>query len=1659
MRRTLCIGLFILISQFLFGQDDILDMTKSIEPIEPSAAALGKYGTYPVNYSSGLPNIEIPIYTVRSGDLQIPIKLSYHGGGIQVSEDASWVGLGWSLSYGGEITRQVNGRPDVASELSRAPSSGEIVDYMDAYPKEFHSTYLMNLVNEDGGESNMRDVFHFNLSGGSGQFVYDDNGFPLQIPFGDYKIDFNGAAKNTIILPNGTKYEFTNTDQTQISPMHSSFSDFISTWKVSRISSATGIDEINYSYQPDGTITKQSLYSYEGFVSVETENDGYPKPATKIALTNGKNSQRVTSKKPQTIEFPNGRVSFVLGARDDIYCDISTEYQDKRLQKLDEILVEEKINGDYIVKERYVFTYSYVQSGTVKDPRDPSKIHPNYLKLKLDRVTKYDKLYSEEDGIVIADFNYYESGKYPTKDSYSVDYWGFYNGVSNSTPIPLTTLGQSGATGTISTNIGGADRDVIASKAQISSLKTITYPTGGKTTFRWESNRSGADEPVVTPSSKYTVISVCGNKNKKTCSDPETSPTLEEMESPEFVFDNGSVSETFTNYIGQSVDLIYYIEQHIDYEHQHNKYDKGRLILKDLTSNTTILDYYIRNNGTQIKNVYLNQNHRYYVEATSNCENLTACLSFEYNSYDPNDNKYNYPVGGLRVSAIENYDSDDAIISKKVFTYKVPDTERSSGFLTSRKIKTYVDIKKSSKVVTINGSQTDGAPGRCSNEITTTTLACSNAVCGMSSNTVTYQYVQVFDIDELGNNNGYTEYEFDVCEDDFISDHHPVVSKSWNRGQLKRESIYEKGSDSYTKAKETFNYYSIDKSINNDVRNLKVVRGLQFENYCDYFNIDVTVHYFYVPLNYYYSQKWKHRDSTETIIFDKIQDSLVNKQYFYYDSNNYSFPNRETTIGSTGEIIESITKYPLDYIDGISSVSDDNVQHTAVMQKMKSNNMLALPIETIKKSGEIFLEARHNDYNETSDHINLTKIYVQKNTNLLGSNNITYPNQSDLSLLYNTDGKIKQALGITGILSTYWWGYENQFTVAKIVNLKDSEISASLQSLLNQLDDYTLLSTTDKENLKALNANIRAALPDDAQISTYTYSPLTGMTSQTDPNGITNYYEYDRLGRLLRVLNQDNKIVKEYFNHYHNGVAYPNRLRSSVINITQPTNGKITPGSMKLDPDQSQNFQIAPNANYKVKNVIIDGITKGPIQSFTLAGDQDHSVSAEMELVSYKITASSGSNGSITPTAMVTHGSSKTFTMTPSTGYKVKRVLVDNVSVGVKTSYSFSNVIKPHSISVEFETILLDLSTSSGSGGSISASSKVSYGSNGVVTITPNTGYHISNVSANRSYTVSGNTYTFQNVTSGVSITATFAIDQIDLITSSGSGGSISASSKVSYGSSGVVTITPNTGYHISNVNANQAYSKSGNNYTFSNVTSRVEIHVDFAIDTFEISSTHGGNGEGFIAGCGTVNYGSIRQVLIEPDQGSLIDNVKIDGVSQGSINSYMFRNITDHHSIHVDFVIQTYELRSSQSGGGSITSSATIASGGSKTFTISASSGFNLSDVLVDGVSQGAISSYTFSGVNSDHTIHAIFEKQPFRIHSNWTGDGTITRTQYVEPGGNVTFEIRSSVYVKKNFSVYVDGYCMGAIYSYTFSNVTSNHEIFVDFTDTCGGDGGEGM
>jgi hypothetical protein len=56
--------------------------------------------------------------------------------------------------------------------------------------------------------------------------------------------------------------------------------------------------------------------------------------------------------------------------------------------------------------------------------------------------------------------------------------------------------------------------------------------------------------------------------------------------------------------------------------------------------------------------------------------------------------------------------------------------------------------------------------------------------------------------------------------------------------------------------------------------------------------------------------------------------------------------------------------------------------------------------------------------------------------------------------------------------------------------------------------------------------------PEDAEMTTYTYIPLVGISSITDINNRVSNYQYDALSRLWLIRDDQGNIVKKYCYNY-----------------------------------------------------------------------------------------------------------------------------------------------------------------------------------------------------------------------------------------------------------------------------------------------------------------------------------------------------------------------------------------------------------------------------------------------------------------------------------------------------------------------------------------------
>ncbi len=153
-----------------------------------------------------------------------------------------------------------------------------------------------------------------------------------------------------------------------------------------------------------------------------------------------------------------------------------------------------------------------------------------------------------------------------------------------------------------------------------------------------------------------------------------------------------------------------------------------------------------------------------------------------------------------------------------------------------------------------------------------------------------------------------------------------------------------------------------------------------------------------------------------------------------------------------------------------------------------------------------------------------------------------------------------------------------------------------------------------------------------------------------------------------------------------------------------------------------------------------------------------------------------------------------------------------------------------------------------------------------------------------------------------------------------------------------------------------------------------------------------------------TVIGGDNSFFSITADPGYAISDVLVDDVSQGAVSSYNFINVQTDHTISASFIV-VYTITASAGSGGSILPSGDVSvnEGDNRSFTINSDNGYIIFDVLVDDVSQGAIDSYNFINVQTDHTISAIFSATGIDSTYRYAWNDNIGWIDFGYPAGNV--------------------------------------------------------
>ena len=304
------------------------------------------------------------------------------------------------------------------------------------------------------------------------------------------------------------------------------------------------------------------------------------------------------------------------------------------------------------------------------------------------------------------------------------------------------------------------------------------------------------------------------------------------------------------------------------------------------------------------------------------------------------------------------------------------------------------------------------------------------------------------------------------------------------------------------------------------------------------------------------------------------------------------------------------------------------------------------------------------------------------------------------------------------------------------------------------------------------------------------------------------------------------------------------------------------------------------------------GVALDSLGNIFIADASNNRIRKVSESILCSVSLTPGQHGSINGPTQVNYGSMPSYQFVPDTGYHVTGATVNGVQIGALPGYSYSSWITSNqALTVSFAINVYTVSFSAGANGSISpsASQSVNHGASATtVTASANAGYHLVNwTDAGGAVLGTAPALTLTNVTGNLSARANFAFNTYSITTSAAANGAISASQTVNQGAnSAPVTVTPNAGYHIAWVKADNV-SQTVNNQksfsiSFSAVSANHTVSASFTPDTGPkldltlVSSTGGAgtvnsNPAGIACATGTCSayFGSGTGVTLMPSAGA----------------------------------------------------------------------------------------------------------------------------------------------------------------------------------------------
>jgi hypothetical protein len=1109
-------------------------------PTSPEAALLGRFGDIPIGYYTGTAGISIPLYTIKEAGVEIPIKLDYHSSGIKVADEATWVGLGWSLAPEGTIIQEIRGKKDdeddnlqqnqFPSEYNAFKSRVNNVSgvYYSAFQTGDCDKYPPNAgmscvtladdpykilfsLSEGNGQP---DIYHYNFAGYSGKFYINPE--TSQVVLIDKKEDITFEKINNggwiVKTLDGSAFHF-NDIETSHAWVITELSGI--TYKLSKIYFNNG-KSANFTYQDE-----QSLSRYYNETTVLDDHYSclncpipfWPQSSSDFTYGNKKTLTKITTS--------DVTINFNLEDRDDIIS--SNQNIVKRLKSIDilSLVTNKKIKS-------FEFGYSYFPYNSVGKPTDSyTAEHETALgkRLKLDSIKEigYDI-----NGLAITskpahEFNYDLSITMPLRNSFAVDFWGYYNGEYNDKLLPDLAYFDFPSNNfykdlyPLTYNYTGANRYTNNSFSGAYMLNTIKYPTGGFSEFEYEpnsfTNQFIPNSEQINISDKLVILQDQNYSNNTTTSNFElTKTTIISF-----------VNSIYDGYIGSQNPVAALTPQQMA-----GSFIQLRKV--DMTNGSGTSTVIKSWDLSTVLNVDFETNHGVVWNEDIEIEyDPNPNVYYEVKTYLPN-NIVNNSYGSVSVkSRFTYFDSIDTSISNQCgMRIKTIKNYTKTGSLASHKSIRYYDGKLLNKFEPL-----EQMPAMYNSLIGMNTHSFFSKRTSISSNDfgtnggnlIGYSKVEEIELDTLLNTIGKKVFHY-INNENQVRKGFPN-SANLKNGFISKEEIFDNLSNKLLEKSYTylnlspFISYSGIKIKNHSFGNTDTPGMINFtpNPYQSIFHYKYS--YGFNPIN----SEWNKLEKIETNqFFDN--DTVTSTESYTY--NNLG---KIQTITSTNSNNESLIKKVFYSNDGI-------LNNWEMAQDMTTSGMLGIPVYTKNYKGTKLLNSQKTLFEKTGVYVNsrnviLPKyIYSSKNTTAL-EKRITYHS-------YDNKGNPLEISIEDDSHTAYIWGYNQKYPIAKIENSTYAEVSGYVYGLqyYSDLDNDRTIDTIEPDGsitpvgnegiLRDFSTTLRnnTAL-QDKYVTTYTYDPLIGVTSITDPKGYTIYYVYDAFNRLEFIKDTEGNILSK----------------------------------------------------------------------------------------------------------------------------------------------------------------------------------------------------------------------------------------------------------------------------------------------------------------------------------------------------------------------------------------------------------------------------------------------------------------------------------------------------------------------------------------------------